>query len=267
MERKNNYEIQAAQARALFCARDLDAVAREHGLRQEGQWLHLRLLGEPYRVSRRNGHIERGENDRWLPADGFDETLTIFDLLCDAKPGRHAAGTWRTTLDFGGQVHRGLLENEKPDALELLYDKDPARLRAVCETLGGEALPGADVSYALPFFEDLRIAVQFWHGDEEFSPRLRFLWDAAADQYLRYETGELDPGVFRMTRLAAIGFDILFVITAERHTPINEENELLDRFRELSNHGKASLFMTLDALERLAPNLRRTVRKALRSKK
>ena len=45
MERKNNYEIQAAQARALFCARDLDAVAREHGLRQEGQWLHLRLLG------------------------------------------------------------------------------------------------------------------------------------------------------------------------------------------------------------------------------
>ena len=114
--------------------------------------------------------------------------LTIFDLLCDAKPGRHAAGTWRTTLDFGGQVHRGLLENEKPDALELLYDKDPARLRAACETLGGEALPGADVSYALPFFEDLRIAVQFWHGDEEFSPRLRFLWDAAADQYLRYET-------------------------------------------------------------------------------
>lgn len=93
MERKNNYEIQAAQARTLFCARDLDAVAREHGLRQEGQWLHLRLLGEPYRVSRRNGRIERGENGLWLPADGFDETLTIFDLLCDAKPGRHAAGT------------------------------------------------------------------------------------------------------------------------------------------------------------------------------
>lgn len=139
MERKNNYEIQAAQARALFCARDLDAVAREHGLRQEGQWLHLRLLGEPYRVSRRTGRIEREEDGRWLPADGFDETLTIFDLLCDAKPGRHAAGTWRTTLDFGGQVHRGLLENEKPDALELLYDKDPARLRAACETLGGEA--------------------------------------------------------------------------------------------------------------------------------
>ena len=107
MERKNNYEIQAAQARALFCARDLDAVAREHGLRQEGQWLHLRLLGEPYRVSRRNGRIEREEDGRWLPADGFDETLTIFDLLCDAKPGRHAVGTWRTTLDLAARCTAG----------------------------------------------------------------------------------------------------------------------------------------------------------------
>ena len=87
------------------------------------------------------------------------------------------------------------------------------------------------------------------------------------EQYQRYETGELDPGVFRMTRLAAVDFDILYVITSERHTPINEENELLDRFRELSRHGKASVFMTLDALERLAPNLRRTIRKTLRSKK
>ena len=204
MERRNNYAIQAEQARKLFCAHDLDAVARAHGLRTDADFLYLHLLSEDYRVSRSSGHIARREGEAWLPADGFDETLTIFDLLCDAKPGRHAVGTWRTTLDFGGQVHRGLLENEKPDALELLYDKDPARLRAACEMLGGEALPGADVSYALPFFEDLRIAVQFWHGDEEFSPRLRFLWDAAADQYLRYETMYYALSLLR-TRLQALG--------------------------------------------------------------
>ena len=121
MERRNNYAIQAEQARKLFCAHDLDAVARAHGLRTDADFLYLHLLSEDYRVSRSSGHIARREGEAWLPADGFDETLTIFDLLCDAKPGRHAAGTWRTTLDFGGQVHRGLLENEKPDALELLY--------------------------------------------------------------------------------------------------------------------------------------------------
>jgi len=204
MERKNNYEIQAAQARALFCARDLDAAAREHGLRQEGQWLHLRLLGEPYRVSRRNGRIEREEDGRWLPADGFDETLTIFDLLCDAKPGRRAAGAWKTTLDFGGQVHRGLMEPNRADELELLYDRRPELLERACLRLGGTPMAGADVSFSLPFFEELRIAVQFWHGDEEFSPRLRFLWDAAADQYLRYETMYYALSLLR-TRLQALG--------------------------------------------------------------
>lgn len=100
MERRNNYAIQAEQARKLFCAHDLDAVARAHGLRTDADFLYLHLLSEDYRVSRSSGHIARREGEAWLPADGFDETLTIFDLLCDAKPGRRAAGDWKTTLDF-----------------------------------------------------------------------------------------------------------------------------------------------------------------------
>ena len=31
-------------------------------------------------------------------------------------------------------------------------------------------------------------AGDFWEGDEEFAPRLRFLWDENALQYLRFET-------------------------------------------------------------------------------
>ena len=78
--------------------------------------------------------------------------------------------------------------------------------------------------------------------------------------YQKYEEGQEDPGILRMPRLNDCGFDILFIITSERHNPIEEENELLARFRELSNRGRNSIFMTLDALERLAPNLRQTIR-------
>ena len=78
--------------------------------------------------------------------------------------------------------------------------------------------------------------------------------------YQKYEEGQEDPGIFRMPRLNDCGFDILFIITSERHNPIEEENELLARFRELSNRGRNSIFMTLDALDRLAPNLRQTIR-------
>ena len=78
--------------------------------------------------------------------------------------------------------------------------------------------------------------------------------------YQKYEEGQEDPGIFRMPRLNDCGFDILFIITSERHNPIEEENEVLARFRDLSNRGRNSIFMTLDALERLAPNLRQTIR-------
>ena len=30
--------------------------------------------------------------------------------------------------------------------------------------------------------------VQLWHGDEEFPPNLRLLWDENTLRYLRYET-------------------------------------------------------------------------------
>ena len=204
MERRNNYAIQAEQARKLFCAHDLDAVARAHGLRTDADFLYLHLLSEDYRVSRSSGHLARWEGEAWLPADGFDETLTIFDLLCDAKPGRRAAGAWKTTLDFGGQVHRGLMEPNRADALELLYDRRPELLERACLRLGGTPMAGADVSFSLPFFEELRIAVQFWHGDDEFAPRLRVLWDANADQYLRYETMYYAIGLLK-SRLRAYG--------------------------------------------------------------
>ena len=50
--------------------------------------------------------------------------------------------------------------------------------------------------------------------------------------YLQYESGEDDPGIFSMQRLYSIGFDVMFIITGDRYRPVQEESELLNRFRE-----------------------------------
>ena len=83
------------------------------------------------------------------------------------------------------------------------------------------------------------------------------------EQYQAEERGEVDPGLFSMPRLDACGFDVYFIVTGTRNKPVQEESELLQRFRELSAKGRASIFMTLDALERLAPNLRRRIRQKI----
>ena len=91
------------------------------------------------------------------------------------------------------------------------------------------------------------------------------LMGVTLDVYATYETRQGDPGVYRLPRLSACGFDVLYILTAERHRPMEEENELLSRFRELSQRGRASVFTTIDALERLAPNLRKEFNKRFRS--
>ena len=91
------------------------------------------------------------------------------------------------------------------------------------------------------------------------------LMGVTLDVYATYETGQGDPGVYRLPRLSAGGFDVLYILAAERHRPMEEENELLSRFRELSQRGRASVFTTIDALERLAPNLRKEFNKRFRS--
>ena len=91
-----------------------------------------------------------------------------------------------------------------------------------------------------------------------YAPRqIAQLLGVPLEAYDAFESGTADPGIWRMPRLAACGFDVLFIITGERHLVIEEENELLTRFRELSQRGRASVFTTLDALERLAPNIRK----------
>ena len=87
-----------------------------------------------------------------------------------------------------------------------------------------------------------------------------------AEAYAGREAGASDTGLFSMPRLHDCGFDIMYIITGERHRPVQEESELLKRFRELSRRGRNTVFLTLDALERLAPNLKSRLRTVAASK-
>ena len=49
----------------------------------------------------------------------------------------------------------------------------------------------------MELFDGLKIGILFWHGDEEFAPRLRWLWDANAGMYIRYETMYFAVGLLR----------------------------------------------------------------------
>jgi len=187
MVRKDNYLIQAQQAKQLFLTYDQDALIRKFRLHSDEAYLYVSLLGQSYRISRSTGDLQKQNGRDWVDGNTYEEVMTLLDLLCDSRDDRSLAGQWQNMQSFGMQFHQNLLE-EPRDPFAAKIDADSAWLHRAAAHLGAERIAGGDFGYAFELFDGLKIGLLFWHGDDEFAPRVRYLWDANAKQYIRYET-------------------------------------------------------------------------------
>ena len=186
MERRDNYSIAAARARQLFLEFDQQLLARKLGARMDDDYFYTVFLSEPYRIQRSTGDISRFHGGSWVEANSFGEVLTLLDLVCDSREDRHPSGSWKNMRDFGHGFHQNFLERR--DSWAERFQEQPEMFAKACEGLGGEKYPLGDVAYSIPVFDDLRLLIQLWFGDEEFPAQLRYLWDENALMYLKYET-------------------------------------------------------------------------------
>lgn len=202
MERKDNYAIQMAQAKQIFLKYDQEQLARKCSLNMDEGYLYASLLCRQYRICRTSGDMEYLRDGAWHSGNSFGEVMTMLDLLCDSREDRFISGKWQNMQSFGLLFHRNLLEEER-DPLAERFDRDPEFLLRAVEKLKGERIPGGDYGYAVELFDGLKIGILFWHGDEEFAPRLRFIWDANARMYIRYETMFYAIGLLKQRLLEA----------------------------------------------------------------
>ena len=187
MERRNNYLIQAQQAKERFLTYDQQKLIRKFNLDFDEEYLYPMLLCRRYRLSRTSGDLQRQEGGAWCDGNTYEEVMTLLDLLCDSRDDRFLSHRWQNMQTFGLQFHQNLLE-EPRDPRAVRFDTQPQLLHLAARELGAEAISGGDIGYAFELFEGLKIGLLFWHGDDEFAPRIRYLWDENAKQYIRYET-------------------------------------------------------------------------------
>ena len=197
LPKRDNYAIQAEDARLRFLAYDQSAMPAG----MDGEFLYLRFCGSDYRISREDGHIFRLLDGAWVSSESHGEVLTIYDYLCDAKPGRAPAKEFSTITSLGGHIHGTLASRTSP--LEDAIDRDPDRFIRACGALGGLPDQGGDLCFSLDLFPDLPVLLRFWHGDEDFPPKLDILWDKNSLLFLHYETLWFAAGHLR-ARLARL---------------------------------------------------------------
>ena len=187
MARTNNYLIQAQAAKERFLTYDQEKLIAKFGLEFDAEFLYVDLLRQRYRLCRKSGDLQKCCHGLWADGNSYEEVMTLLDLLCDSRDDRHLGGVWQNLQSFGMQFHTKLLEDSR-DPFADRIDENPRLLHRAAEKLGAQRLSGGDMGYSFDFFEDLKIGLLFWCGDEEFAPRVRYLMDQNAKQYLRYET-------------------------------------------------------------------------------
>ena len=183
----NNYDKMEAQARGLFLKWDQDALVRRNGLEADAEFLYINYLGLRHRIARATGVVEACADAGWLPA-GFNASLAIFDYICrdNFRPGLSGRYSPVHALAHTGQTSPSAVDFHQRYADR--FQECMPLLRDALKPFDCAPFPTGDVACVLHVFDNMPVIFQFWEGDEEFPPSVRFLWDENTLSYLFFET-------------------------------------------------------------------------------
>ena len=183
--RRSNYDVTRDRVEGEFPRYDQEAMIEKFRLAHDGDYIYLRFVARDYRIGRRTGRVER------LPEGthaGFNEVMTIFDVLCSSRPGARLSGEFVRVNDLDGVAKTTYMGGGLFDGSARAFNHRTEALRAACERLGGTPGTVGDVSCTIPLFDFFPVTLQFWDGDEEFDPVLKIMWDRRTLDFMRYET-------------------------------------------------------------------------------
>lgn len=186
-ERKSNYDLTRDRVESEFLKYRQDTMIEKFHLVHDSGFLYLRFLACGYRVNRKTGRVERLTEQGPVHA-GFNETMTIFDVLCESKPDCRLSGEFVRVNDLDGIPRTARLGDSLFDGSAKAFTHRAEALKAACQRLGGVAGSVGDVSYRIPMFDFLPVMLQFWDADDEFDAVLKIMWDRRTLDFMRYET-------------------------------------------------------------------------------
>lgn len=186
MSRKNNYLIRREEAKKRFLTFDLQWLIEKWQLKQDENNIYVNFLGEEYRIARKTGDVE---NLALGQQAGFEEVLSIFDLLCHTESRPTAKDSFAPVNSLDGKPRAAAVGTEGTfDKYAKAFDRSMSDLRSACESMHGRRIEIGDLGYEFPVFADLKLRLKFYESDEEFPAQLILLWNSNALDYLYYET-------------------------------------------------------------------------------
>lgn len=190
MNPTSNYETMKNSMASVFLQYDQKAMIQKFYLEHDEKNLYILFLSRKYRINRQSGRVTWSEDAFQTEKEaGYNEAMTIYDVLCNSKENCHLAHEWvnvssLSTIRGGTLAKSGGFFRDAGN----VFDKRSKALALACEALGGRKIPKGDVAYELDLFPFLPMALRFWESDEEFPASLQILVDRNILDYMHYET-------------------------------------------------------------------------------
>ena len=181
----NNYELSRDRAQDYFLSFDQQQILDTWHLRSDAHWLYLDFLNRPYRICRSTGSIFRCWSGEQA---GFNEVLSIFDLLCHEGSGKHISGNFAPVNSLKNRPRAIGVGTDFHTKTAAVFDRNPELFQKVCLSLGADPVPMGDLGFRFPLFRELSVIIKFYRSDDEFPAALTLLWDENTLQYMFYET-------------------------------------------------------------------------------
>ncbi len=183
----SNYDLMRNSSQSLFLSYDIAPMVEKYALLQDADFTYITFLSEDFRISRRTGKVERLSGNAPEQAT-FEESMTIYDVLCYAKIDAALCGEFSSVMQLEGVAKSA---NPGGDMFQKYARRFAGRkeaLRKACEALGGIPYPIGEVAYQIPLFDFLPVVLQFWDADEDFEAQLIVKWDNHALRFMHFET-------------------------------------------------------------------------------
>ena len=174
----SNYIKMRDQMQERFLTYDQKEIEGKYGFAFDDDYFYVPYLFEEWRVNRHTGVVE-GSKDHFLHVHqgSFNETLTIFDLLCCGKKEIVLAGTYARTSSLKGTIKGRTIASGVHDSRAARYDGHVEQLKKACVSLSGKPYSPGDAAFVFHVFPFLPLVFQFWESDEEFPPVLKIMCD------------------------------------------------------------------------------------------
>ena len=189
----DNYQKALVYARGLFLQWDQEKIIARCRLQADENYIYISFLGQPWRIARGTGVVESADGS--VEAD-FSQALSIYDYICRENPGPGLTGRLCHVNSLRNAAKSSPSDTSFHQKWADKYQKCIPLLKKAMEQIGIAPFPKGDVACMFSVFDGFTAVFQFWEGDEEFPPSVRFLWDENTPDYLKYETTYYVMGCF-----------------------------------------------------------------------